>query len=66
MRYYIQANLDVRLKSSCLLPGSLDFHIGAILTDETTANLYGSCDPSRWISSKAFDDWMKALPGGSG
>lgn len=34
MRYYI--NLDVRLESKGLLPGSFDFRLGAVFADETT------------------------------
>lgn len=37
MRYTIKGELEVKVGDSALLPGGCDFHIGAVLTDESMA-----------------------------
>ena len=41
MKFMLKGELEVKASGSVLLPGGCDFHIGAILTDESMALVPG-------------------------
>jgi len=64
MRYYIKAGLEVRLESSGLLPGSLDFRLGAVLADDTTGIFENTCESLQQIGEDMRDNLTQLLPSG--
>ncbi len=64
MRYYIKADLDVRLESNGLMPGSIDFQLGAILADETPGILGNTCKSLQQIGEETWDNLAQVLPNG--
>lgn len=62
MRYYIKADVDVKLESNGLLPGSIDFRLGAILADETTGILGNTCESLPRIGEGIWSNLTQTLP----